>query len=179
MTSAAKRRVVTGIVLACLVSSCATFRREVHLSQAQLQEKVEKAFPIERRLAFVEMTFRHPQILLAAGGDRIGLALDVQVDVPGVGVLHGRMGADGGLAYRADRGEIIIVDARVNELDVTGLPKRYSKALREVAARVAQKYFAEVPVYRLDQSDFKQSLARLVLTSVVVRDGEVVATVGL
>ncbi len=129
-------RVVTAILLACLVSSCATFRREVHLSQAQLQEK---AFPVERRQAFVEMTFRHPQVLLAGSGDRIGLALDVQVDVPGMGVLQGRMGADGGLAYRADRGEINIVDARLTELDIAGLPKRYSKALSKVAARVAQR----------------------------------------
>lgn len=173
------RRVVTAVLLACLVSSCSTFRREVHLSQAQLQEKVEKAFPVERRQAFVEMTFRHPQILLAAGGDRIGLELDVEVGVSGVGVLDGRMGVDGGLAYRADSGEIIIVDARLTELDVAGLPKRYSKALRSVAARVVQKHFAEVPVYRLDQSDFKQSLARLALKSVEVRDGEVVATLGL
>lgn len=172
-------RVVTAILLACLVSSCATFRREVHLSQAQLQEKVEKAFPVERRQAFVEMTFRHPQVLLAGSGDRIGLALNVQVDVPGMGVLQGRMGADGGLAYRADRGEIIIVDARLTELDVAGLPKRYSKALSKVAARVAQRYFAEVPVHRLDQNDFKESLARLVLKSVEVRDGEVVSMIGL
>ena len=63
MKSPAMGRVVTAILLACLVSSCATFRREVHLSQAQLQEKVEKAFPVERRQAFVEMTFRHPQVL--------------------------------------------------------------------------------------------------------------------
>ena len=96
-----------------------------------------------------------------------------------MGVLQGRMGADGGPAYRADRGEIIIVDARLTELDVAGLPKRYSKALSKVAARVAQRYFAEVPVYRLDQNDFKESLARLVLKSVEVRDGEVVATIGL
>jgi hypothetical protein len=31
---------------------------------------------------------------------------------------------------------------------------------------VAQRYFAEVPVHRLDQNDFKESLARLVLKSV-------------
>ena len=74
-----------------------------------------------------------------------------------MGVLQGRMGADGGLAYRADRGEIIIVDARLTELDVAGLPKRYSKALSKVAARVAQRHFAEVPVYRLDHNDFKES----------------------
>ena len=79
----------------------------------------------------------------------------------------------------ADRGEIIIVDARLTELDVAGLPKRYSKALSKVAARVAQRHFAEVPVYRLDHNDFKESLARLVLKSVEVRDGEVVATIGL
>ena len=32
---------------------------------------------------------------------------------------------------------------------------------------------------QLDQGDFKESLARLVLKSVEVRDGEVVATIGL
>ena len=44
---------------------------------------------------------------------------------------------------------------------------------------MAQRHFAEVPVYRLDHNDFKESPARLVLKSVEVRDGEVVATIGL
>jgi hypothetical protein len=48
-----------------------------------------------------------------------------------------------------------------------------------VAARVAQRYFAEVPVHRRDQNDFKESLARLVFKSVEVRDGEVVSMIGL
>ncbi len=44
---------------------------------------------------------------------------------------------------------------------------------------MAQRYFAEVPVHRRDQNDFKESLARLVFKSVEVRDGEVVSMIGL
>lgn len=169
----------TALLVVAMSLACASvFQREVRITADELQAKVEKAFPVKKRQTFVTMRFSEPQIQLS-DGDRIGLTLTVDVDIPGGGTLHGRMGADGALAYRPDRGEIVIVDAQLTELQVDELSSTHSKALHGVARRVAQQYFAEIPVVRLNQGDFKQSLTRLVLKSVTVREGEVVATVGL
>lgn len=161
-----------------LWACAAAFQREVRLTSAQLQERVEGLFPVERRDGFVRLTFAEPRIRLGQG-ERIGLQVDVTVRVPGVARVQGRMGADGRLAYDADRGEILFVDPRVVTFDVQGLPPAYAGGLRDVADAVARERFSEIPVVRLEQADFQQSLARLVLRSVQVRDGEVVATMGL
>ena len=44
---------------------------------------------------------------------------------------------------------------------------------------MAAELLSDVTVYRLKEDDFKQSLAKLLLKKVEVRDGEVVATVGV
>ena len=44
---------------------------------------------------------------------------------------------------------------------------------------MAQRYLSEVPVYRLKQEDFEQSLTRFALKSVQVREGKLVVVIGL
>jgi hypothetical protein len=155
------------------------FSKQLHLTQSQLQKEIESAFPVERRESFLEVTFTNPRVLLGAGNTRIGLAVDMEAKVPGGRRLSGHMEADGGLTYVGDRGEITITDARLQSLEVEDLPKAYTGALRKAASAVAKRYFSAIPVYRLDQGDFQQSLAKLVLKTIEVRDGEVVVTIGL
>jgi hypothetical protein len=172
--------IIAVMVLSSLFSGCTSaLQKELRLTRQQLQEKVEQIFPIEQRQAFVHMVFSKPQILLADSGERIGLALHVEASMPGMGVMQGQMELDGGLEYRAKKDEIAITDTRLITLDIEGLSAGSSKSLQTLAAGVVKKYLAEVPIYRLDQDDFKQSLTRLMLKSVAVREGEVVATLGL
>ena len=44
---------------------------------------------------------------------------------------------------------------------------------------LAKRYMSDIPVYKLDQGDFKQNVAKLLLKSVTVEDGRIVVVVGL
>jgi hypothetical protein len=59
------------------------------------------------------------------------------------------------------------------------VPQKYQEPIRDLANQAAVRFLADVPVYKLDQKNFKQSLAKLVLKSVLVEDGELVVEVGL
>ncbi len=168
------------LILATL-AACATglLQKEMVFSQAQLQKKVDAFFPIDENKALLRVRFSHPQVILPPGGERIGLALDVRVQLPGGKKARGRVHMDSGLIYDADRGEIALSDLRLDSLDVEGVPEDFESGLQAVAEVVAKRYLAQIPVYRLHADDYKESLARLVLKSVSVRDGEVVAVIGL
>ena len=51
--------------------------------------------------------------------------------------------------------------------------------LEKIAAGVVANQLSNITVYELDQADFKQSLAKLVLKSVEIRGLVVVVEVGL
>jgi mitochondrial fission protein ELM1 len=49
----------------------------------------------------------------------------------------------------------------------------------DLIATCAEAYLTITPVYRLKQTDFKQSLARMFLKSVKVRDGQLQVVIGI
>ena len=178
-TRASRPRVGGAALLLLAAAGCAgLLRHEVRISRQELQGKVEQVFPVGRRQSLVMVRFDDPQVVLTPGSGRVGLALTVRVELPG-GQLQGRMTADGGLAYVGEEGALQITDARVRDLEVDGLPAVAASALEAAAAVVAARYFEQITVYRFRAGDFQQALTRLVLKSVEVRDGEIVAVVGL
>ena len=88
------------------------------------------------------------------------------------------MEVDGDLQYDPKRGEFSVVDARVKRLDFDQVAAKKAAQFEAVVDAVAKRYLSDIPVYTLDQGDFKQSLAKLLLKSVEVEDGRVVV-VGL
>lgn len=159
---------------------CAThlLQKEVVFTRAQLQKEVDGVFPVREKQSLLRATFSDPEILLEPGGERIGLSLTVAVKLPVGGEVDGTLIVDSGLIYDPERAEIALADPRLRNLNLDGVPERFRPALGAIAEVVARRYLAQIPVYRLDADEFEQSLARLVLKSVSVRDGEVVAVVG-
>ena len=103
----------------------------------------------------------------------------MSVSVPGIKSLNGHLEADGGLAYQPDSGEFLFADGRMRTLEIDGLPKRYAGTIEDVADKLVRAYLSRIVMYRLKQDDFKHALAKLVLKSVAVADGEVVVVIGL
>ena len=170
---------LTLILATCAGCATGLLQKEMIFSQAQLQKKVDAVFPVDENKALLRVRFSNPQVILPTAGERIGLALDIRAQLPGGRKARGRLHVDSGLIYDPNRGEIALADPRLDSLDVAGVPKRFESALQAVAEVVAKRYLAQIPVYRLNADDYKESLAKLVLKSVSVRDGEVVAVIGL
>jgi hypothetical protein len=164
-----------------LCASCreSAFRKELKFTAAQLQEKVEKHFPLEQKNALVRVEFSDPLVILKKGDERLGLRAGVEV-VPIVGrAYRGVLEADARVEYRPHKGEFYLVDTRLRELEIEEVPEKYRQVAQEMANQLLKKHLAELFVYRLHPGDFKKSLARLVLRSVRVEEGELVLEIGL
>ena len=59
------------------------------------------------------------------------------------------------------------------------MPSAYRKTVEAIAASLTHRYLSEVTVYTLNQDEFKESLAKLILRTIAVEDGRVVVEIGL
>ena len=168
--------------LAALISfsqwGCSATRKELVFSREELQAKLGAQFPLTKKKRLMKFRFSEPELLLA-NSERIGMRLAVEASVPGVTSVAGVMEADGELEYHPETGRFTIAKGRLVDLELQGMPKQQMKLFEEMAQAVVTKQLASLTVYQLDQEDFKQSLAKLVLKSVQVRDGAIIVEVGL
>jgi hypothetical protein len=169
--------------LAALISfsqwGCSATRKELVFSREELQAKLSGQFPLTKKKRPMKFRFSEPELLLAANSQRIGMRLAVEASVPGVTSFAGVMEADGELEYHPETGRFTIARGRLVDLELEGMPKQQMKLFEEMAQAVVTKQLSSLTVYQLDQEDFKQSLAKLVLKSVQVRDGAIIVEVGL
>ena len=180
-----KTKIVLILALAALAAgvcgSCASgvFRKELVFHREELQKKIEREFPLQKKKSLITATFSEPAVLLDEGSDRMGIGLAVKVALPGGKNFHGNVEADGELQYKPENGELFVFNSRVHQLQIPELPDRYRGPVQEVVARAVKHYLSSVLIYQLKQDDFKHSLARLVLKSVRVEEGNLVVEIGL
>ena len=175
------RILVCGIVVSTLIacSSAGIFRRELVFTREDLQAKLTKKFPRKEKHPLMAVTFSNPEILLEPGAEAMSMRLDIKM-APRMGKQRkGRVVAQGGIEYRPQQGEFIIVNPRVLAIEFDHLKGKYQKSVQSAADRLVEQYLSEVAVYRLDQKDFKQKMAKLVLKSVDIKDGKLVVVLEL
>lgn len=154
----------------------------VRLSEAQLQENVEKAFPIEKqdRSGLITTTLSDPEVILTDGSDRIGLAVQVAVNLLGrEKALAGSVTADGKVRYVPTDGAFYLDAPRIQSITLEGLSSGLKKQIESLAGPLMEAAVPTVPLYRLDPADTRQALAKTVLRSVEVREGRLIVRIGL
>ena len=78
-----------------------------------------------------------------------------------------------------DSGEFVFTEGRVLAFELADIPKAYSRTIEQVGGKLVKAYLSDLTLYRLKQDNFKHSLAKLVLQSVAVENGEVAVEIGL
>jgi hypothetical protein len=172
--------VTTLLCLALLSCNDSALRKELVFPAEELQQKIAKQFPIERKDQFAKLQLANPQVLLQQGDERIGMRMDLVIEPPFIKKqCAGEVEFDAEVEYKPARGEFFLVDARVRHFNLIDVPKKYQTLAQGLVNQVLKRYLDELPVYTLDGDNFKESLAKLVLKKVQVKDGKLVLEVGL
>ena len=175
------KNVIFIAMLACGLFGCAPNPYVINLSQQQIQEKLDEAFPIEKEYLVVFMArLSHPEVMLQEGSDRItfGIEASTNVDIKQYPVA-GQGWFSGGIRYDAQSGAFFIQDANIETLVIEGLPDKYRIPLEFAASLAVREYLNRHPVYTLNPAKFKHSLAKLALQNVVIANGQLKITLGL
>ena len=172
------------ITIACAGMLTCNFTREgyvVKLTEEWIQKKLDAKFPITKRYLLVfDLTLKDPQAQLVEGSDRIGFGLSAGTNVRVKEEdLAGKAHVTAGVRYDPEKGALLLVDPRVERLNISLLPEKYEDEVTAAATIAVKEYLNDYEVYRLDTSDRKLAIAKYSIKDVVIREGVVRITLGV
>ena len=162
-----------------MLGSCRRRGLTITLGQAEIQQRLEAAFPVEQEQFAVRVVVDQPQVILREGSDRIGLDVRVRVRIPLLREYTGRVGTTGKLVYRREDKAFYLFESRVERLEIDGLPPEQTELVKKPVEAVAARALEAHPIYRLQGRNAQETLVEYVLLDVQVRDGKVIAELGL
>jgi hypothetical protein len=164
------------VVTLFLSGNTAALSFNVELDQATLQQTMARAFPVQRDEAFVSLQLAKPQVILKEGSDRIGLKTTATVSLPGGNHFSGTAMVDGKLRYSVKNNALYLDQARVRELDITGLPDMVRQEVIRIATVLVRSYLDRQPLYRFKE-DQSSALLKKSISRVEVKNGKLLVEV--
>ncbi len=161
------------LALFLLVGCSAPLRATIVLTQPELQAKIDKKFPIEKRVLVAKLVLENPAIQLVEGTDKVGIDMDAGVRM-GVLKYTGRVSVLGDLEFDGEQKALFLKNAEVTKIDIPELPEKYEGDVREAATGIVRAQLEVTPVHRL-----KSASEQMFVKSVVVRDQTAIVEVGL
>lgn len=146
------------------------FSYTLRLSEADLQERIDLVLPVERKQLFVTVRVSDPDVDLSSRSNLVGIALSVEASVPGGLKGSGRGKLFGSVRYERNEGAFYLDEPKLRELEIKRVPAQLNKEIAKIAEVALVKALQRYPLYRLNESDNKQKMAKAMLESVNVED---------
>ena len=142
---------------AVVMAGCAALMgpRDVEVSQAQLQQAVERRFPIERRyLELLDVTVAAPRVLLRPETNRLATEFEVLVsDRVFHGQHRGAIALNYGLRFEPSDNSVRLTNVRIDRFEIDGAPALLRQQLDRLGVQLAEQTLNERPVYTLRPKD--------------------------
>lgn len=161
-------RILLALFLMASSQLAMAFSYTLEISEEELQEKISKMMPMEKKKYFVTVILSNPDVNLADGNNEIGVFSHVKVIAPGGIQGTGKVSIVGSLRYDADKGVFFFNDPEIVNIEVDDVPEKYLPNIKNIAQSVAGKVLATRPVYKLNDDNLKHKLAKSVLQSIKV-----------
>ncbi len=162
--------VVACLGVACLLGVSCASKVTLKVSRAELQERLDKKFPISKRKSVFELKLSDPRLTLVEQADLLQLALSAEAFALGTPLGRSEVTVQGGVHYDKELKAFFLTDPHLTGLDVAHIPERYHDKLRKSVDIVVHEILPMIPIYKLDKSSFKHSLSRAFLRRAWVAD---------
>ena len=184
-----RARVLAAVCVAGTVLGACGFTRTLVFTSEQLQQKLDARFPVSKEAYRLTTTLSDPVVQLEEGTDRIGLDVTVAVEHPGVRILgkelvgagraDGRFGLTGQVQYVPEEGAFFFTNPVIHRMETEQIPDRFADRVVRVVGELLGAYLSRAPIYRLKDDTLKKKATRLLLRSVVVKEGKLRVKVGV
>jgi len=164
-----------------LLAACASLigPRDVEVPQARLQESLEHRFPFNQRyLGLFDVSAVNPRVALLPDQNRISAAMDLAVrPIIGSGTgMRGSLTVSGVPRVDAARGELLLGEPRVDELNIDGLERGLGSQLAGITSFLAQTLIGDLPVYRFAPETLRYAGVSFTPVKIATRSDRVVVT---
>jgi hypothetical protein len=170
-----RKRVLLSIFVLAFISEAAWgFTHEI--AEAELQQKVVAAMPVEIRKPAYVLTISDPVVDLAGNNEIVGVVAQVVLEIPEQTKAVGTVTLSGKLAYEPQSYAIYFRNVLIRKLEVEGVQDAFLPAVRLVAQFAVARAFAARPIYVIKDDSLKAKFARAFLKSISVQDHKLVLT---
>ena len=167
-----------GAGLLAIATAAPAAQRVIALSAAQLQSGVNEYFPQRRCvLGLACLTLVEPRVRLIDGDPRVYLTAVAVPEVAGDRLRRGVVEARGAPRYEPAHGAFYLDRPDMTRIEFPDLPPASASTAADIV-RLLLAELAREPVWRLDERDGRQALAKLVLRGIEVRGGQLLLKVG-
>ncbi|MBV1869849.1 MAG: DUF1439 domain-containing protein [Gammaproteobacteria bacterium] len=145
-----------------------------------LQKRITGVFPLKvKKFIFVFKIFDPVVVIPPNAIDRIGVEVSLQVSIPGLLKAEGRGLVHGEIDYLNSSGEFFFFDPELQNFDIRGLPRRYQEEVRGLFESIMKSALSDISIFKFDEADRKQKIARHMLKSVKVENERLKIEVGV
>ncbi len=154
----------------------------IRIPEEQIKEKLQEKLPITKTFfIFISLTIDNPRLHLKEGSNRIYTGLDatLNINIKNLNSFSGIIDVSGGVAYQSESKTFYLTDPVIENLDIQGVPEKYTDKVKKAASKLIIKWYRENPIYSLSSLDGKQAVAKLLLRNVTIENKELVLTLGV
>lgn len=164
-----------------LLAGCATLAtaQDIYFTRAELQQGLEGYLPYSQEYPLLKLTLEQPELTLLAAEQRIQIRAALTLSTAFTGTGQGWVTLSGQPDYRPAEHSFYIKDLALSELQVTGLPAELNPHLKQLTQDILAPLLAEQPIYTLSDNNMQESLAKMMLRSLTVKEDAVVASLSL
>jgi hypothetical protein len=170
-------RCLLALLVACaLFGAACGYRKDVVVSREKMQGLLDKKFPVEKDIVVAKLKLETPKVYFR--GDNIGMSLRYAGSFWGKSAT-GQVTFDGQLDYKPEKGAFYLSNIAIGELGVNENDFADKEKLKGKMLAVLNAVLPHIPVYSLDQKDFKHQLAKLLLKRLHVEGENLILTMGI
>ena len=144
------------------------------ITTKELNENIEKKFPLEKKIFFSKFVFSHPQLTIDKKSDLILFACDTQSSsfiLKDGSTPVFRIYARSDIKY--DGENIYLKKIKINKIKNNHLSEKLEKKLTLAVELLLNVYFSKKPIYKLKNTSYTMQTVNSVITDVVI-DNEVI-----
>jgi hypothetical protein len=156
-------------MLTCQVAAAFTYE----ITNAELQQKVSAAMPLEIKKQFYTLVISNPVIGLGDSGGDVAVLAKIELVMPSWQAT-GNTELKGQLTYEPDTASFFLKNVLMKQVLIEGVPKTYLPGVKLAAQLAARKMFATHPIYVIKDDSMKARFAKASLKSVSTKDGKLI-----
>ena len=149
------------------------FSYTLEIPEAELQKKVQKMMPLEKKVLFFKVILSEPEIELIEEDNKVGIFSHIQVVGPGSLQGKGRAKINGSLIYKAKKSGIYFIDPVIERLEIDEVDDKHIPQIKAIVQMAAKKMLKKLPVYKLKDDTLKEKLAKATLESIEIKEKKV------
>ena len=164
--------------ISALFFSVHSFAQDISFSKQVLQTEMEKNMPVIEQQGLFSITLTTPELELLSDQQRLSVRAQVIVKTAFGTENHGQIKVNGKLRYQPDNHSFYVDDPRLVEFNFKDLPASLQPQVQALLEDVIADAVVQRPVYTLSDKNFEESMAKMMLKSIVIKEDAVVASVG-